>query len=114
MRDPKQVLDEAIDEAFAREPAVTKPITQPLGRIIGAGVAATAATGVATALTVFVTRRRAPAKPRLLRGKYTRHFGFGRYRLGHFGTAFVAYSYKLPELRFQLPRGSYKVPAKFR
>jgi hypothetical protein len=96
MQDPKQATDQAIDEAFAREPAVTKPVTQPYGRIIGAGIAASAAIGVATALTVFVVRRRAPAKPRLLLGKYTRRFGFGRYRLGHFGPAYIAYTYKLP------------------
>jgi len=125
MRDPKQVLDEAIDEAFAHNQVASKAatpakkpvvellpvVTQRLG-LIGFLVAATATLSVlATFLTLLVSRRRTPSpKSRFLFGKPTRHFGYGRYHLGRFGTAYIAYTYKLPEVRYQLPSITYKLP----
>lgn len=113
MKDPKVVLNEAIDVAFAREPVAPSPLLQRLGwtSIIAAGATLAA---VATTTTVFVIRRRAPAKSGIIRGSFARRFGFGHYRLGHVGTAYIAYSYKLPQVRFVLPRPSYKLPVKSR
>ncbi len=115
MQDPKQVLDKAIDKAFAREPAISEPVIRPFGRIVGTAIATSVLLSVAgTAIAAFVARRRTPravTMPRMGLAKYTRRFGFGRYHLGQFGTAFIAYTYKVPQVRFQLPRVSYKLPA---
>jgi len=62
---------------------------------------------------VFVARSRRTAREArewLLFGKPTRHFGYGRYRLGHFGTAWFAFTYRLPDVRYRLPEMPYKLP----
>jgi len=130
MRDPKHMLDEAIDKidkVFARNGAAQETVTgakhpvvelppmlrQRLG-LTGWVVAASAALSVlaATFITLLVTRRRTPApKTRLLFGKPTRHFGYGRYHLGRFGTAYLAYTYKLPQVRYHVPSITYKLPS---
>ncbi len=125
MRDPKQVLDEAIDEAFAHSQVMPKAatpakkpvvellpvVTQRLG-LIGFVVAATTTLSIlATFVTRFLTQRRTPApKTRFLFGKPTRHFGYGRYHIGRLGTAYIAYTYKLPAVRYQLPPITFKLP----
>jgi hypothetical protein len=125
MRDPKQVLDEAIDEAFARAKSAQQTIASvknPIAELLPAVtrrqgliswvVAASAALSVLGAfVTLFVTRRRTPApKTRFLFGKPARRFGYGRYHIGRFGTAYIAYTYKLPEVRYHLPPITYKLP----
>jgi hypothetical protein len=123
MRDPKQVLNTAIDEAFAHDAiAAEKPIKEPRRERrlrmdwIPIALAASSTLGVAaTVLTVLAARRRVPAmKKRLLVGKPTRHFGYGRYRLGRIGSAYLAYTYKIPEVRVHLPHPTLKLPLKSR
>jgi hypothetical protein len=126
MRDPKQVLNTAIDEAFAHDAvAAEKPIKEPRRerRVrldwIPIALVASSTLGVAatvfTVLTVLAARRRMPAmRKRLLVGKPTRHVGYGRYRLGRIGSAYLAYTYKIPEVRVRLPRPTYKLPLKSR
>lgn len=125
MRDPKQVLDEDIDEAFARNqvaPKATTPAKKPVVELlpvvtphlglIGFVVAATTTLSIlATFVTLLMSRRRSLApKTRFLFGKPTRHFGYGRYHIGRFGTAYIAYTYKLPEVRYQVPPITFKLP----
>jgi hypothetical protein len=125
MKDPKKLLDEAIDEAFAQNEAAlptATPVRKPINRlyrvsvggnpVIGAVAAATATLSVlATFLTLLVSRRRTRSpRARFLFGKPTRHVGYGRYHLGRFGTAYIVYTYKLPQVRYHLPPITYKLP----
>jgi hypothetical protein len=59
---------------------------------------------------VFMARRKRAPQARFLFGKPIRRFGYGHYRLGRFGTAWLAYTYKLPDVHYRLPELAYKLP----
>lgn len=125
IKDPKQLLDEEIDEAFVEEQVIReseKPATGRFGMkellderqrlgVIAIALGAGAAFSIAASFTtVLVAHRFRAPQAHVLLGKWSRHYGYGRFRLGRWGRAYMAYTYKLPELRLQLPQVMYKLP----
>jgi hypothetical protein len=126
--DARKVNGKALDEPMETVIPVTEPATptipttqekpeflpliqQRIGLIgIALGISA-AVSALATLITVFVTRRKTAPKARYLFGaKPTRHYGYGRFRIPRLGAAYLAYTYKLPVIRYQLPEMTYKLP----
>jgi hypothetical protein len=84
---------------------------QRLGLIgLAFGVSATAA-AVTTLIAALLAHKPSPKGHYLFGSKPTRHFGYGRYHIGRFGTAWIAYTYKLPALRYQLPEIAFRLSA---
>jgi hypothetical protein len=84
---------------------------QHLGLIgIAFGVSATVV-AVSTLIAARLARKPSPKGHYLFGSKPTRHYGYGRYHIGPFGTAWIAYTYKLPALRYHVPEIAFRLPA---
>lgn len=123
MTDPKHLLDEESKEAFVEEQVVMnapKP-RNPLGALATGGkcvrplLVTLGVSAAISSLAVLVAKVRARRRPRftgiVLRAKHPRRFGYGRYRFGRFGHAFLTYTYKIPEVRIHAPHLTYKMPS---
>lgn len=132
MKDPKQLLDEEIDEAFAAEQVVITVPKSPRfqwlqGWISPRGLLTVIAVAVSFSLVGTIISRTAARRKWTLgralsgradfrrtgfsRARGGRRVGYERYRLGRFGQAVVAYTYKVPEVHVHLPQMTYKIPA---
>ncbi len=120
-KDPKQVLDEAIEEAFVDEqvvimtpktrglPAQVRTLLPRFAALIATAVSVSVA---ATLISRIVARRRLiSGRTVFRRGMRGRRFGYSGYRFGRFGRAFLAYSYKVPQVHIHLPQMTYKIPS---
>jgi hypothetical protein len=104
----KRTMPELATKSYALFPKFRE---QPgLFAMIFGGVAATLATIFAIFTSRLMARRKVAPRDRFLFGKPARHYGYGRYHLGRVGTAWIAYTYKLPDVRYRLPEMSLKLP----
>ena len=98
---------------FGKKPAEIFPMLKEQPQLftwILGTVVATFTTMFGVITWLIMARRRMAARERFLFGKPTRRFGYGRYRLGRFGTAWIAFTYKMPDVRYRLPEMTYKLP----